>query len=324
MQDQFGRKIDYMRISVTDRCNLRCVYCMPKQGVESIPHNEILSYEEIIRVVRAAATLGIEKIKITGGEPLVRKGVASLVRMIKDIPGIRAVTMTTNGVLFPQYAEALVKAGLDGVNFSLDTLNRQSYEALTLFDALENVMEGIRMALRLGLKTKLNCVPMPTQNSVDRVNIAALARDNPLDVRFIEMMPIGLGRDYESVNNDDILKELTQAYGQPVCSKGSHGNGPAVYYDFQGFQGSIGLISALSHAFCGSCNRIRLTADGELKPCLCYHQGLALKPLLRSGIPENSLASVMAGVIEGKPHQHQFGHMKNGAEETRKMVQIGG
>ncbi len=324
MQDRFGRKIDYMRVSVTDRCNLRCVYCMPKQGVDSIPHDDILSYEEIVRVVRAAASLGIEKIKITGGEPLVRKGVASLVRMVKAIPGIRTVTITTNGVLFPQYGEELAAAGLDGVNFSLDSLDRQTFESLTRFDALESVAEGIRLALRLGLKTKLNCVPMQTQLSSDRMNIAALARDNPLDVRFIEMMPIGLGCDFETMSNDDVFKELADAFGQPVRSKISHGSGPAVYYDFQGFQGSIGFISSLSHSFCGSCNRIRLTADGELKPCLCYQDGLALKPLLRSGVSDDKLTGVMADVIEGKPEKHMLGKTASSAQETRKMVQIGG
>ncbi len=324
MQDRFGRKIDYMRISVTDRCNLRCVYCMPKQGVESIAHDEILSYEEIVRVVRTAASLGIEKIKITGGEPLVRKGVASLVRMVKAIPGIRAVTMTTNGVLFAQYGEELAGAGLDGVNFSLDSLDKQMFESLTRFDALESVTEGIRLALRLGLKTKLNCVPMQTQQSSDRLNIAALARDNPLDVRFIEMMPIGLGRDFETVINDDIMQELANAFGQPIRSNVIHGSGPAVYYDFPGFRGSIGFISALSHSFCSSCNRIRLTADGELKPCLCYQDGLALKPLLRSGMSDDQLTGVMADVIAGKPKQHVLGEAASGEQETRKMVQIGG
>ncbi len=324
MQDRFGRNIDYMRISVTDRCNLRCVYCMPEQGVESIPHDEILSYEEIIRVVRAAAALGIEKIKITGGEPLVRKGVASLVRMIKETPGIRTVTMTTNGVLFPQHGNELAEAGLDGVNFSLDSLDKKTFAALTRFDALESVVEGIHLALRLGLKTKLNCVPTQLQNSSDWVTIAGLGRDNPLDVRFIEMMPIGLGRDFDTINNDIVLAELKSAFGQPVRSAVSHGSGPAVYYDFPGFRGSIGLISALSHSFCVSCNRIRLTADGELKPCLCLGGGLALKPLLRSDISDESLKCAIAGVIEDKPKQHALCEAANGSSETRKMVQIGG
>ncbi len=324
MQDRFGRKIDYMRISVTDRCNLRCVYCMPEAGVESIPHGEILSYEEILRVVHAAASMGVEKIKITGGEPLVRKGVASLVRMIKETPGIKTVTMTTNGVLFPQLGKELAGAGLDGVNFSLDTLDAQAFAALTRFDALENVLEGVHLAIKLGLKTKLNCVPMQTQESADWVNIAGLAKNNPIDVRFIEMMPIGLGSDFETVSNDIVMQKLTEAFGQPVRSAVIHGNGPAVYYDFPGFHGSVGFISALSHSFCANCNRIRLTADGELKPCLCYNAGLALKPLLRSGISDESLRSAMAGVIEAKPKQHQLGEAANSASETRRMVQIGG
>ena len=324
MQDRFDRKIDYMRISITDRCNLRCVYCMPKEGVESIPHGEILSYEEILRVVKITASLGIERIKITGGEPLVRKGVTALVHMVKQAPGIKTVTITTNGVLFPQYGEELSKAGLDGVNFSLDSLDKQTFEKLTLFDKLDSVTEGIALALKLNLKTKLNCVPMTSQPKDDWVNIAALAQNTPLDVRFIEMMPIGLGRDFGTVSNDIVLNKLTEAFGQPVRSAALHGNGPAVYYDFPGFQGSIGFISALSHSFCAGCNRIRLTADGELKPCLCFNEGLALKPLLRGGVSDDAISSAIAGVIEGKPKQHQLGDAANGAFETRKMVQIGG
>lgn len=324
MLDQCGRKIDYMRISVTDRCNLRCIYCMPKEGIECISHEEILSYEEILRVVNAGASLGIQKIKLTGGEPLVRKGIASLVRHVKQTPGIKAVTLTTNGVLFPELGEDLAKAGLDGVNFSLDSLDAHVFETLTRFPALDKVKDGLDLALRLGLKTKLNCVPVESQNGEDIIALAALAKEKPLDVRFIEMMPIGLGRDFSTLNNAVVLDRLTERFGQPVRSDSVHGNGPAVYYDFGGFQGSIGFISAVSESFCEGCNRIRLTADGVLKPCLCFNDGLALKPLLRSGISDNELIQRIRRVIENKPRQHKLCEAADMTTETRKMVQIGG
>lgn len=324
MLDKCGRKIDYMRISVTDRCNLRCIYCMPKEGIECISHDEILSYEEILRVVNAGASLGIEKIKITGGEPLVRKGIASLVQMIKQTPDIKTVTLTTNGVLFPECGEELAKAGLDGVNFSLDSLDAKIFETLTRFNALDKVKDGIDLALRLGLKTKLNCVPVESQNGEDIIALAALAKEKLLDVRFIEMMPIGLGRDFHTVNNADVIKRLIDRFGQPVRSDSAHGNGPAVYYDFTGFQGSIGFISAVSESFCAGCNRVRLTADGVLKPCLCFNDGLPLKPLLRNGISDEKLIDSMRHVIENKPRQHKLCEAADMTTETRKMVQIGG
>jgi len=324
MLDQYGRKIDYMRISVTDRCNLRCIYCMPKEGIESIGHDEILSYDEILKVVKAGAALGIEKIKITGGEPLVRKGVTSLVRMIKRTSGIKMVTLTTNGVLFSELGEELAEAGLDGVNFSLDTLDEQIYNNLTRVDALGKVKAGIDIALQLDLKTKLNCVPIDSYNGEDLTAIAALAKNKPLDVRFIEMMPIGLGRGFETTNNADVLETLVERFGQPMRSAVEHGNGPAVYYDFDGFQGSIGFISAVSNSFCEGCNRVRLTADGVLKPCLCFNDGLPLKPLLRNGISDGELIDEMRHVIENKPHQHKLGETADKTTEMRKMVQIGG
>ncbi len=324
MLDNCGRKIDYMRISVTDRCNLRCIYCMPKEGIACISHDEILSYEEIIRVVQAGALLGIEKIKITGGEPLVRKGIASLVRMIKQTPGIKTVTLTTNGVLFPELGEELIKAGLDGVNFSLDSLDAKTFEMLTRFHVLDKVKEGINLALQLGLKTKLNCVPVESCNGEDWVALAALAKERLLDVRFIEMMPIGLGRDFSTVNNAEVMEKLIERFGQPVRSFSAHGNGPAVYFDFSGFQGSIGFISAVSETFCAGCNRVRLTADGVLKPCLCFYDGLPLKPLLRKGIPDEELTDKIRDVIENKPQHHKLCEVADKTTETRKMVQIGG
>lgn len=322
MQDGFGRTIDYMRISVTDRCNLRCVYCMPPEGVECVGHGDILRFEEMLRVVEAGVALGITKYRITGGEPLVRKGIVDFVRMVKATAGVESVAMTTNGVLFAEMAQALKVAGLDAVNFSLDCLDAESFKRLTRVDAWDAVMAGIDKALALGLKTKLNCVPMEGYNSGDWVRLAALAREKALDIRFIEMMPIGLGRDFKSVDNDEVLAALTQAFGEPKRSANGHGSGPAEYVDFAGFKGSVGFISAMSHTFCGSCNRVRLTADGMLKACLCYEDGVDLKALLRANISDEELKDALAAAITAKPLRHNF--CDGTATEQRKMVQIGG
>ncbi len=324
MTDACGRTIDYMRISVTDRCNLRCAYCMPKEGVEGIAHSEIMRYEEIMRVVNAGVSLGITKIRITGGEPLVRKGIISFVRMVAQAPGIERVALTTNGVLFFDMGTALKEAGLDAVNFSLDCTDADTFHRLTRVDAWDKVMQGIELALELGLMTKINCVPIKAYNEADWARLAGLAKDKPLDVRFIEMMPIGMGRDFPTVNNADVLTKLIGEYGEPTRSDEPHGSGPAEYFDFPGFMGSVGFISALSKAFCGSCNRVRLTADGVLKPCLCYDDGLPLKPLLRSGISDQMLEAAMADAIYGKPMRHSFCGDSVEISEQKKMVQIGG
>ena len=323
MIDGFGRTIDYMRISVTDRCNLRCLYCMPPEGIECLPHTEILRYEEIICIIRTGVSLGISQYRITGGEPLVRKGITDFVRMVKDTPGVKTVSLTTNGVLFAGMGEALKQAGLDTVNFSLDCMDAECFHQLTRVDAWDDVMEGIKTALGLGLKTKINCVPMELYNSSDWVRLAGLAKAHLLDVRFIEMMPIGIGRDYKVVANDVVLARLVQAYGEPIKTRRSHGSGPAEYYDFPGFKGSIGFISAISHAFCGNCNRVRLTAEGMLKPCLCYREGADMKALLRSGASDEKIKDTMAAVITSKPLRHNFCD-GGGGSENRKMVQIGG
>ena len=324
MLDRYGRTIDYMRVSVTDRCNLRCAYCMPPEGVECVPHEQILRYEERLRIVKAGVDIGIDKYRITGGEPLVRKGIVDFVRMIKQTPGVSAVSLTTNGVLFAGMGEALKAAGLDAVNFSLDCMDAESFRRLTRADAWDAVMAGIQTALKLGLKTKINCVPMKAYNGSDWACLAELAKDNPLHVRFIEMMPIGLGQKYKSVDNTDVQKRLVQAFGSPSRSARTHGNGPAEYYDFPGFKGSIGFISAMSHTFCGSCNRIRLTADGVLKPCLCYQDGFNVKELLRAGASDMVLKDAMVNAIMSKPLCHNFCGEGGGALESRKMVQIGG
>lgn len=281
MKDQYKRNIDYMRISVTDRCNLRCRYCMPEEGIECTSHEDILTFEEILQIAEAGAEIGIRKIKITGGEPLVRKGVISLVEALKKVPGIEEVTMTTNGVLLKEMAEGLYLAGLDAVNISLDTLLPSKYVSITRRDMLEAVIAGIEKAYQLGLRIKINCVAMKNFNENEIPMLAGIARNNNIDVRFIELMPIGLGRNYEYISVKEVQNMLEAEYGAGQESKLRHGNGPAVYLDYEGFQGSIGFISAMTQEFCDSCNRVRLTAQGELKLCLNHSQGISLRALLR-------------------------------------------
>lgn len=324
MIDGIGRNIDYLRISVTDRCNLRCVYCMPETGVENLGHEEILTFREIIVIAKAAAQLGIRKIKITGGEPLVRKGIVNLVRRIKDIDGIEQVTMTTNGVLLGAMAQELAAAGLDAVNVSLDSMNSESFCRITRRDSLADVMEGIRIASEFGIRTKINCVPIAELNGGDLTGIVNLAKEYPIDVRFIELMPIGFGRNYSPVSSAELLEKIRREFGEPALSAEKHGNGPAVYYNLPAFSGSIGFISAISNEFCESCNRIRLTADGNLKLCLHYNKGVALKPLLRGGISREGLKNVIEKAIYNKPVQHGFNGGTGENVEMKNMVQIGG
>lgn len=320
MKDQYGRTIDYMRISITDRCNLRCRYCMP-EGVELVSMGEILTYEEIEQICRVAVQEGIRKLKITGGEPLVRKGCVDLVERLKAIPGMEQVTLTTNGVLLKEYARALAQTGLDGVNISLDSLNRERYQWITGRDELERVLQGLNAALEEGLKTKINVVLQKEVNETEWEALIGLAKDSLVDVRFIEMMPIGYGKQFEPISNEQLLEMLCKKYPQLERDESVHGNGPAQYYRIPGYQGSIGFISAIHGKFCGSCNRIRLTAQGELKPCLCYGESYDLREALRQK-PER-IREILRSAIIGKPKQHCFEELKNITEEKR-MVQIGG
>lgn len=328
MIDGQGRKIDYIRISVTDRCNLRCTYCMPEEGLESLPHEQILRYQEIERLVNIFAGLGIEKIKITGGEPLVRKGVERLVGKLKQIPGIQQVTLTTNGILLPEKLEELGEAGLDGINLSLDTWNPGIYEKITRRDAFKRAMEGLRKTLEYGkIPLKINCVPMgiPGQNVEE---LAELSRKYPVHVRYIEMMPIGLGKGYRGKYEDDILRELEKRYGPCREFHGKLGNGPGHYYEFQGFAGKIGFISAISHKFCDQCNRVRLTSQGYLKTCLQYETGADLREPLRNGADDETIRWIIEQAILRKPMSHQFLQEELKKEEKemehRTMSQIGG
>lgn len=325
MIDKLNRKIEYIRISVTDRCNLRCVYCMPEEGIENISHEEILSYDEIIRICKCIANLGIKKIKITGGEPLVRKDIIDLIKEIKGINGIDEVTITTNGVLLYEMADQLYEAGIDAINISLDTLNRDKFLKITRRDKYENVSMAIDKLIDLGVRVKINCLAIKENNLSEIVKIAAYSKNNNIDVRFIELMPIGYGKNYTGISNEVILGLLEDEYGSFKKVKEKRGNGPAVYYKNDKFKGYIGLISAISNEFCETCNRVRLTANGFLKLCLHYNKGIDLKEPIRSDITDKELENMIYHAIRNKPLGHNFYHDSNIENvENKNMVQIGG
>lgn len=322
MLDQYGRNIDYLRVSITDRCNLRCRYCMP-DGVELTAMESILTYEEIETICTAAANLGIKKIKVTGGEPLVRLGCAQLIGTLKKIPGIEQVTLTTNGVLLGKYLDELVENGLDAVNISLDSLNTERYKQITGRDELSRVLDSIEKVTDSGIKVKINSVLQKDINGEEWEELILLAKKYPLDVRFIEMMPIGYGKQFEPVYNEELLQMLKEKY--PAVSEDCriHGNGPAVYYQIPGFKGSIGFISAIHGKFCGTCNRIRLTAQGKMKPCLCYGETVDLREAVRSENREEQVEKLVQRVIQTKPKQHCFEEIEEITEQS-PMIGIGG
>lgn len=310
MIDRYGRKIEYMRVSVTDRCNLRCIYCMPEEGIEYVPHSEILTYDEIARICRIASEIGITKIKLTGGEPLVRRGLAELVKMLKSNSKTEQVTLTTNGTLLKDSISELVENGLDAVNISLDTLNESRYREITRGGSLAQVLEGIEASLAFeNLPVKINCVPLKDADEEEYLKIAGIAKKSRVDVRFIEMMPIGLGSCYAGRSGNDTLKMLSGVFGEPRTDRLPAGNGPAQYVRFPGFEGRIGFISAITHRFCGQCNRIRLTSEGCLKTCLQYSAGADLRKELRAGSDDSRICALMKKMIYEKPAGHQFGKM---------------
>ncbi len=325
MIDGIGRNIDYLRISVTDKCNLRCRYCMPENGIDLLPHEELLTLEEIYRVVKIMEGLGVKKVRFTGGEPLVRKNLIKLIEDVNALPGIEEIAMTTNGVLFGEQAGALKRAGLTSVNISLDTLNPECFCKITGVDAHKNVLEAIRAAHEQDIKVKINCVPCKEFNEDDIVSLAALAMWEDVDVRYIELMPVGCGANFHGISSDEILEKLEAKYGPATPTDARRGNGPAKYYDFENFEGKIGFISPMSHKFCSECNRVRLTAEGRLKLCLHFNTGIELKPLLRSGMTDEEICEEIKKAILAKPEAHDFQNTAGLSEsDKRKMVQIGG
>ncbi|MFO7952310.1 MAG: GTP 3',8-cyclase MoaA [Bacillota bacterium] len=329
LNDGQGRKHDYLRISVTDRCNLRCVYCMGEEGIEQTSHDSILSYEEIHRVVLAGAELGISKIRITGGEPLVRKDLVKLIRLISETPGIEDLAMTTNAQLLPRFAASLKEAGLNRVNVSLDSLNPDKYKKITRCGELKGAMAGIEAALAHGLQpVKLNTVLMRGVNDNEILDFLMLAKEKPLHIRFIEYMPIG---GHDQSYHDHYLPlsfvEKTAAKAglplSPVPLPG--GAGPAEAYTIPEGKGSIGLIHPISKHFCSSCNRLRLTSEGTLKACLYWQDEKSVRPALGN---KKALQDLIRAVLKSKPAEHQMtadgncGRVEPG--RMRGMSQTGG
>lgn len=323
MLDRYGRVINYLRISVTDRCNLRCCYCMP-EGVQDVGMKNILTFEEIWEIVRTGVSLGITHIRITGGEPLVRKGCVNLIRGIREIPGVETITMTTNGVLLGNYAKQLKEAGVDGVNISLDTLDPEEFFKITGKRELQEVLAGIRAAKTAGLPVKLNAV---NRKELDPIPLVRYAQEENLPLRFIEMMPVGYGKKYVGRSNEELRETLEAVCGNAECMTNREelsrmGSGPAVYYQFSDLKVPVGFISAIHGKFCDTCNRVRLTAEGYLKLCLCYDEGEDLRRVLREGEKEN-LRTIMEQTIFRKPAAHCFEHPTE-MTETHEMVKIGG
>lgn len=323
MLDRYGRVINYLRISVTDRCNLRCCYCMP-EGVQDVGMKNILTFEEIWEIVRTGVSLGITHIRITGGEPLVRKDCVDLIRGIREIPGVETITMTTNGVLLGNYGKQLKEAGVDGVNISLDTLDPEEFYKITGKRELQEVLAGIRAAKTAGLPVKLNAV---NRKELDPIPLVRYAQEENLPLRFIEMMPVGYGKKYVGRSNEELRETLEAVCGKAECMTNREelsrmGSGPAVYYQFSDLKVPVGFISAIHGKFCDTCNRVRLTAEGYLKLCLCYDEGENLRRVLREGEKEN-LRTIMEQTIFRKPTAHCFEHPAE-MTETHEMVKIGG
>lgn len=323
MLDRYGRVINYLRISVTDRCNLRCCYCMP-EGVQDVGMKNILTFEEIWEIVRTGVSLGITHIRITGGEPLVRKGCVDLIRGIREIPGVETITMTTNGVLLGNYGKQLKEAGVDGVNISLDTLDPEEFYKITGKRELQEVLAGIRAVKTAGLPVKLNAV---NRKELDPIPLVRYAQEENLPLRFIEMMPVGYGKKYVGRSNEELRETLEAVCGKAECMTNREelsrmGSGPAVYYPFSDLKVPVGFISAIHGKFCDTCNRVRLTAEGYLKLCLCYDEGEDLRRVLREGEKEN-LRTIMEQTIFRKPAAHCFEHPAE-MTETHEMVKIGG
>lgn len=323
MKDKFNREIDYLRISVTDNCNLRCIYCMEESHKEFLNANEKLSCDEIYKIVDQCAEFGIRKIRITGGEPLVRPDIVKLIGKINEIKGIEKIYLTTNGIFLLDKIEELVKNGLKGVNISLDSLQEERFKKLTRVGQLSKVLEGIDKCLNLGVKVKLNTVLIDDINKDEIMDFVNLTFNAPIDVRFIELMPIGIGSEHKGVPNEEVMEVIKSNYKEFEEGIKNKSDGPATYIKLNGAIGKVGFISAISNCFCNECNRIRVTADGFLKQCLHFNYGVDLRELLRKGISNEALEAVIYNNIFNKPEKHLFME-KSKHKEIRYMNEIGG
>ncbi len=323
--DKYNRHLNYLRISITDRCNLKCMYCMPPGVIPRLSHNEILRYEEIIRIIKAGIRLGISKVRITGGEPLVRKGVFDFLKRLSGMDGLCDIALTTNGVLLRDNIEKIKAAGIKRINISIDTLNSKKYKQISGYDKFDQVWEGIELAHKKGFDPiKLNMVALSGINDDELADFARLSLSYPFHIRFIEYMPIGKS----GMNNGSLLlvpeiKKRISTIGKLIPVKNSINDGPAERYKFEGAKGEIGFIGALSHHFCNRCNRLRLTASGQLRPCLLSDHCEDLKSPLRKGCSDEELAEVFLAAIQHKPSDHNLS-ISNQAEVSGQMSSIGG
>jgi len=327
MIDNHNRVVNYLRISVTDRCNFRCVYCMPPNGVHWLDHSEVLTYEEILRLVAVFSREGISKIRLTGGEPLVRSGLANLIHEIKIMGVIDDISLTTNGSLLPPMAHNLKTAGLDRVNISLDTVNPARFQRITTCGRLDDTLHGIESALDAGLTPlKINVVLTESLLEADLAYFIQQVYRHPISVRFIEYMPIGGTGVGNGPDIGTIKKMLSMAVGRqalrPVINV--RGNGPAKYYQLPKARGTFGFITPISDHFCGECNRLRLTADGKLRPCLLSNKEIDVKTPLRNGASDRELALLFHEAIREKPHEHSLCRASGYPDFKRRMSQIGG
>ncbi len=325
LSDSFQRPINYLRISVTDRCNLRCIYCMPSDGVNLMFHQDILSYEEIYTVVLAATELGISKVRLTGGEPLARLGLPKLIRMLAHIDAIDDIALTTNGLLLGRYAAELKQAGLQRVNVSLDTLKQDKFELITRRnDNLNDVLEGIEIARSVGLNpVKINVVVMAGINDDELLDFASKTIDEGWHVRFIELMlPVGVSTTASQLISVSNMRKRLKLLGELEPCLPSIGNGPAKYFHFPHAKGTLGFITPVSEHFCFCCNRLRLTSDGKLRPCLLAEDEIDLRQPLRSGISSDGLKQLIKEAVARKPLHHRLdeGYMP----KDRPFSQVGG
>ncbi len=326
--DSYGRKIDYLRISITDHCNLKCYYCTPFSGRRHLERSEILSYEEILKFVKAAASMGITKIRITGGEPLVRKGVVEFCRMLSAIDGLKSLALTTNGIYLEDMAEPLFRAGIRRINISLDTLKPKRFEKITGYNRLARVLAGIRQSEEVGMHPiKINTVVMRGINDDEIEDLARLTLDKPYHVRFIELMPTNSAAygDYESLYMpvEEIMKKINRI-DRIQIEPATDSYGPARLGKFQGAAGKIGFIAPISRHFCGSCNRLRLTADGKIKTCLFSQKEIDIKGPLRGGANEEEIIGILRRAVFEKPSGHRLDAKDPQNTCGRAMRAIGG
>jgi len=325
LTDTYNRHLEYLRISVTDRCNLRCIYCVPRGIVPKVPHDDILRYEEILRIVRVGVDLGIRKVRVTGGEPLVRKGVCDFLKDLSDIEGLGDISLTTNGYLLEDRLEKIKAAGIRRINVSIDTLDPKKFAYITGYDVFERVWRGIIKAHEMGMHPiKLNVVALKGHNDQEFLDMARLSFSYPFHIRFIEYMPIGDSRmnTNESILAPEIKKRL-ESLGELIPVKKNQMDGPAEMYRFEGAPGAIGFIRPMSRHFCAECNRLRLTANGQIRPCLLSDRQVDIKAPLRSGCGDTELADIFRSAVRHKREEHRFG-LDDACHVDDQMSGIGG